>query len=90
MLPIIQIGSFSIQTSGLILLIGLWIGLSLSERYAKRFSSDPEEISNLVFYSLLAAVLGARLSYALRFPSAFSASPASPVASRINVAGSGI
>ena len=77
MLPILQIGPLSLQTSGLVLLIGMWLGLSLSERYAKSFGSDPEEISNLAFYSLMAALLGARMSYALRFPSAFSESPAS-------------
>ncbi len=77
MLPILQIGPLSIQTSGLVLLIGLWIGLGLSERYAKSFGSDPEEISNLAFSSLIAAILGARLSYALRFPNAFTESPAS-------------
>jgi len=79
MLPILQVGPLSLQSSGLVLLIGMWLGLSLSERYAKSFGSDPEEISNLAFYSLMAAILGARLSYALRFPSAFSDSPASLV-----------
>lgn len=77
MLPILQIGPLSLQTSGLVLLIGMWVGLSLSERFSKSLGSHPEEISNLAFYSLLAALLGARLSYALRFPSAFSESPAS-------------
>jgi phosphatidylglycerol:prolipoprotein diacylglycerol transferase len=77
MLPILQIGPLSVQTSGLVLLIGLWIGLGLSERYAKGFGSDPEEMSNLAFYSLLGAIVGARLSYAVRFPNAFTESPAS-------------
>lgn len=77
MLPILQIGPLSIQTSGLILLAGLWLGLSLSERYAKKLKSAPEDLSNLVFYGLIAAIVGARLSYALRFPGAFGANPAS-------------
>lgn len=77
MFPTLQIGPLSLQTPGLILLIGLWVGISLSERYAKRFKSDSELISNLIFYSLLAAIIGARLSYALQFPSAFSENPSS-------------
>lgn len=77
MLPVLQIGPLSVPTSGLILLAGLWVGLSLSERFARRFKSDPEIISNLLFFSLLAAILGARLSYALRFPNAFIEHPAS-------------
>lgn len=77
MLPILQIGPLSVPMPAFILLAGLWVALSLSERFARRFNSDPELISNLLFYSLLAAILGARLSYALRFPSAFIAHPAS-------------
>ena len=77
MLPTLQIGPLSLQTSGLVLLIGLWAGISLSERYAKRFKSDSELISNLIFFSLIAAILSARLSYALQFPSAFSENPSS-------------
>ena len=77
MLPVLQIGPFSAQTSGLILLAGLWLGLTLSERFARGSQREVEALGNLLFYSLLAALIGARLGYALRFPAAFVESPAS-------------
>lgn len=79
MLPILQIGPFAFQTPGLILLIGLWWGLNLSEGYARRRKQDVEAIGNLALYGLLAALVGARLGYALRFSSAFIENPGSLV-----------
>lgn len=75
MFPVMQLGGLSIQTSGLILLAGLWVALSVVERYAPRLGADTEEISNLSFYSLIGAILGARLVYVLRFPATFSEHP---------------
>lgn len=72
MLPILQIGPLSFQTSGLILIIGLWAGLTAIERFAKRNHSDVNTISNLVFFSLAAGLIGARLSYAGENIQAFS------------------
>ena len=77
MFPVLQIGSLSIQSSGLIILAGIWLALTLSERVAPQLKMDQEVISNLIFYSLIAALLGARLSYAFRFPAAFIEHPAS-------------
>jgi prolipoprotein diacylglyceryltransferase len=64
----------------LALLVGLWIGLSLAERDAKRLHLKPAVIGNLVFYSLVAGVIGARLGYALEFPSLYSSNPLSLLA----------
>lgn len=77
MLPILQIGPLAIQTPGLILLLGLWLALSLSERAASRSGLNPNQLYNLVLLGLLGGVVGARLGYVLRYPEAFSASPAS-------------
>ncbi len=33
MLPVLQVGPAAIQMEGLILLLGLWIGLTLSEKF---------------------------------------------------------
>ena len=73
MLPTIQIGPVSLQAPGLVLLIGLWIGLTLSERRAQRRGDNPAHLYNLVFIALIAGVVGARLSYALTYPDAFTA-----------------
>jgi prolipoprotein diacylglyceryl transferase len=77
MLPILQVGPLALQVPGLILLIGLWLGLSLAERHARRFKTQPEQLYNLVLITLLAGILGARLTYVLRFSAAFTANPAS-------------
>lgn len=77
MLPILQIGPLAIQTPGLILLLGLWLALSLSERAAARLGLNPNLIYNLTFAALIGGLLGARLGYVARYPEAFAASPAS-------------
>jgi len=77
MFPTIQIGPLSLQVPGLVLLIGLWFGLSLSERRARQLGENPGHLYNLVFIALIAGLVGARLSYAVTYPGAFSASPLS-------------
>lgn len=72
MFPIFQIGPVALQVPGLVLLAGLWIGLTLSERRARRRGEDPGHLYNLVFIALIAGVIGARLSYAATYPNAFS------------------
>jgi prolipoprotein diacylglyceryl transferase len=72
MLPIIQVGPLALQVPGVILLVGLWLGLLLSERRARRIGDNPAELYNMVFIGLIAGVIGARLSYAITYPDAFS------------------
>lgn len=75
MLPVLNIGPLAIQTPGLVILIGLWLGLSLAEKYAGRRGVTPALLYNLVFVGLVAGVIGARLSYLARYPEAFASSP---------------
>jgi phosphatidylglycerol:prolipoprotein diacylglycerol transferase len=77
MLPVLNIGPLALQTPGLALLIGLWLGLGLAEKYAARRGVPPNKLYNLVFVGLVAGVLGARLSYLIRYPEAFTSSPLS-------------
>ncbi len=77
MFPTIQIGPAAIPTSGLVTIIGIWISLSVAERYSERFQVSPSHINNLVFLALAAGLLGARLGYILQHPQAFIANPAS-------------
>ena len=79
MFPIFQIGPVALQVPGLVLLAGLWIGLTLSERLARRRGEDPGHLYNLVFISLITGVIGARLSYAATYPNAFTTDPRSLV-----------
>lgn len=77
MFPIIQVGPLAIQAPGLILLLGLWLGLTLAERHAHRFNVQAAVVYNLVFAALVSGILGARLTFALLHPTAFASSPIS-------------
>jgi phosphatidylglycerol---prolipoprotein diacylglyceryl transferase len=77
MFPIVNLGPLAIQTPGLFLLAGLWLGAALAEKSAPSHRVDPNKLSNLIFLALLAGVLGGRLLYAIQYPAAFAASPAS-------------
>ncbi len=77
MFPILQIGPLAIQTPGLILIAGIWLGLTLAERHASRYQLETELIDNLVLTSMIGGILGARLGYVIQYPSAFFANPIS-------------
>lgn len=80
MLPILQIGPLAIQTPGLILLLGLWFGLTLAEKLAQiEKKIDPNAIYNFALIALLAGVIGARLFYAAQSIEVFAKDPLSLV-----------
>lgn len=64
MFPVLQIGPLSLQAPGLVLLLGLWLGLTLAERLAPRFGVNGDTLYNLSFIALIAGIIGARLSFA--------------------------
>ena len=75
MLPILHIGPIAVQTPGLLLLLGFWFGLELAERHAVLRNQAPGKLYNLVFISLIAGIISARLGYAAQYPTAFLQSP---------------
>jgi phosphatidylglycerol---prolipoprotein diacylglyceryl transferase len=75
MFPVLQIGSFTLQTPGLILLLSIWVGLSSAEKYARELGMNANQIDNLVFTALISALLVARLAYAIRYLPAFLDNP---------------
>jgi phosphatidylglycerol:prolipoprotein diacylglycerol transferase len=64
----------ALQTPGLVILFGLWLGISLAEKHAGRRGVPSSQLYNLAFVILVAGVVGARLSYLLRYPQAFASS----------------
>lgn len=72
MLPILQIGPLAIQMPGLVILAGIWVGLSLSERQAPRSGTNANDLYNLAFIGLISGLIGARLAYIARYPAAFT------------------
>lgn len=77
MLPLLRLGPFILPIASLSILAGLWIGLTLIEREAARLKLDVSTLSNTMYYSLLAGVIGARAGYALEFPAVYSSNPLS-------------
>lgn len=77
MLPVLNIGSLAIQFPGLLLLLGMWLGLSLAEKTVHHHKMNTNDLYNLVFAILIGAVISARLVFILNYPSAFIKSPLS-------------
>jgi len=62
MLPIlIKIGPITIHTYGFLFAIGVLLGIILSTYLAKKEGINKDDFSNLLFYTLLIALLGAKL-----------------------------
>jgi phosphatidylglycerol---prolipoprotein diacylglyceryl transferase len=65
MLPVVQIGRFALQLPGLLLILGVWLGLSQAETAARRRGLPVDALTAVVGLSLLFGLLAARLGYVL-------------------------
>lgn len=74
MMPILQIGPLTVPMPALLVILGIWLGLALSERYTSRFGLSSDQLFNLVLVSFGTGIIGARLAYVLRYPQAFTGS----------------
>jgi phosphatidylglycerol:prolipoprotein diacylglycerol transferase len=61
----------------ILLVAAVWLGQSLAEKRVSRYKVSPEVLGNLIFYGLIAFILGGRLYYALSHLTAFIKSPLS-------------
>lgn len=75
MFPYLRLGPFLLPMAAFTLLGGLWVGSSLAEKEAARLKLNAADVYNLIFYGLIAGLAGARLAYALHYPSAYLANP---------------
>lgn len=85
MLPVLQIGPLTISTQGLIIILGLWIGLSLAEKHSNKHDIEANFLYNLVFTFLIVSIITARLVYVTRYPSSFLTEPINIVALNPNM-----
>lgn len=77
MFPVLNIGPVTLQTPGLILILGLWVSLTLVEKTATHEGISPKHLNNLVLSALIGSVIGARITEIANHPAAFIANPVS-------------
>ncbi|MFH2013155.1 MAG: prolipoprotein diacylglyceryl transferase [Pseudomonadota bacterium] len=64
MYPVLfHIGNFKIHTYGFFIALGFLVGIVLALREARRVGEEPENILDLAFYGIIAAIVGSRLLY---------------------------
>jgi phosphatidylglycerol:prolipoprotein diacylglycerol transferase len=75
MFPILQIGPLAIRLPGLLLVGGLWLAMVLVEREASHREIQDSLLTNMIFYALIAGLIGARLGHALHYLDAYVQNP---------------
>src|SRR5687768_13225805 len=65
MLPLLSLGSLSLPTYPLLLLIAFWAGLGLAARQARGLGLDSDHVYNAGLYGFLAGLIGARIGFVL-------------------------
>jgi phosphatidylglycerol:prolipoprotein diacylglycerol transferase len=75
MLPMLQIGPLNLQTPALVLLLAVWLGNILVERNLPTNSFLKNPLSDALLWSLVGAMVFARLGYSLAAPSTLMMNP---------------
>lgn len=74
---LIQFGPLTLYTYGLLVAMAFLAGLGLALRQAKREGIDPQQVMDLAFYVVIAAIGGSRLLYVLMNPGHYLQEPLS-------------
>jgi phosphatidylglycerol---prolipoprotein diacylglyceryl transferase len=77
--PVLQLGPAAINTSSLLILLGIFLGLSLSARFDRQRGENPDTLTNLILLAGLAGLVTARLAFAGEHLALFQKSLASLV-----------
>lgn len=72
---LIKLGPITIYSYGFFLAIGFILAIFYSTREAKRAGVDPQKISDLAFYLIIAALIGSRLLFIITEPHDFIENP---------------
>lgn len=62
---IFKIGNFEIRYYSLMYLIGILLTIYFTKKKAKKLSYNPDEIENIIIFTFLGGILGARIYYVL-------------------------
>jgi len=62
---LIKLGPFTIYSYGFFLAIGFLLAIVYATREAKRVGVDPQKVSDMAFYLIVSALIGARLLFIL-------------------------
>ena len=77
MIPTLSIGPLSLPTYPLTILLGYFMALWFASKVAARRGIHPDDLYNLGFYALIAAIIGGRLGHIIFFFPAYRADPLS-------------
>lgn len=77
MFPILQLGPLALPVAPLSMVLSVWLGLSLTEKFARKRGLNADALYNLTFIALFSGILGARLFFAAQNFSAFVQTPLS-------------
>jgi len=59
----------------ILLVVAAWLGLTLAEKRTEQHGITKDDLNNLVFFALLAFIIGGRISYVLQNLAAFTKGP---------------
>ena len=66
MYPVLfEIGSFKVQSYGVMLIVAFFVAVYLARRRAPRFGFAPDDVNDSSFWALIVGVLGARIVFIL-------------------------
>ncbi len=71
MLPILQLGPFSLPTYPLALLLAVWVGLAVAAWAARRAGLDGDHLVNAGLYGLVAGLVAARFGHVIAYWDAY-------------------
>jgi len=77
MFPILQLGPLALPVAPLSMILSVWLGLSLTEKFSRNRGLNSDALYNLTFIALFSGILGARLFFAAQNFSAFVQTPLS-------------
>lgn len=77
MFPTLQLGPLALPVAPLSMILSVWLGLSLTEKFARKRGLNSDALYNLTFIALFSGILGARLFFAAQNFSTFIQTPLS-------------